>query len=93
MIERYTTESMGSIWSDQNKYQVWLDVEKKSTAEESGIKVGDIIFKVDDIVVNSYQDFVNINNENLRKSGDIISLDIWRNQENIKITLELKSFE
>ena len=72
---------------------VVVDVEKKSTAEESGIKVGDIIFKVDDIVVNSYQDFVNINNENLRKSGDIISLDIWRNQENIKITLELKSFE
>ncbi len=27
MIERYTTESMGKIWSDQNKYQVWLDVE------------------------------------------------------------------
>ncbi len=27
MIERYTTESMGTIWSDQNKYQVWLDVE------------------------------------------------------------------
>ena len=27
MIERYTTESMGAIWSDQNKYQVWLDVE------------------------------------------------------------------
>ena len=72
---------------------VVVDVEKKSTAEESGIKIGDIIFKVDDIVVNSYQDFVNINNENLRKSGDIISLDIWRNQENIKITLELKSFE
>ena len=27
MIERYTTESMGKIWSDHNKYQVWLDVE------------------------------------------------------------------
>ena len=27
MIERYTTEAMGSIWSDYNKYQVWLDVE------------------------------------------------------------------
>ena len=72
---------------------VVVDVEKKSAAEESGIKVGDIIFKLDDIVVNSYQDFININNENLRKSGDIISLDIWRNQETIKINLELKSFE
>ncbi len=27
MIERYTTEAMGAIWSDQNKYQVWLNVE------------------------------------------------------------------
>ena len=27
MIERYTTESMGKIWSDENKYKVWLDVE------------------------------------------------------------------
>ena len=27
MIERYTTEAMGRIWSDYNKYQVWLDVE------------------------------------------------------------------
>ena len=27
MIERYTTDSMGAIWSDYNKYKVWLDVE------------------------------------------------------------------
>ena len=72
---------------------VIVDVEKKSSAEKSGIKVGDIIVKVDDIVVNSYQDFININNENLRKSGDFISLDIWRNEEIRKINLELQSFE
>ena len=23
MIERYTTESMGEIWSDQNKFKTW----------------------------------------------------------------------
>lgn len=27
MIERYTREQMGKIWSDQNKYQNWLKVE------------------------------------------------------------------
>ena len=27
MIERYTTDAMGKIWSDHNKYKVWLDVE------------------------------------------------------------------
>lgn len=27
MIERYTRPEMGAIWSDQQKYQTWLDVE------------------------------------------------------------------
>lgn len=27
MIQRYTRPEMGRIWSDQNKYQCWLDVE------------------------------------------------------------------
>ena len=27
MIERYTLPEMGSIWTDQNRYQKWLDVE------------------------------------------------------------------
>ena len=27
MIERYQTDDMKNIWSDQNKYNTWLDVE------------------------------------------------------------------
>jgi len=27
MIERYTLERMGQIWSEQNKFQKWLDIE------------------------------------------------------------------
>jgi len=27
MIPRYTGEQIGSIWTDQNKYQTWLDIE------------------------------------------------------------------
>ena len=27
MIKRYSTQDMAEIWSDQNKYQKWLDVE------------------------------------------------------------------
>ena len=27
MIERYTLPEMGAIWTDQAKYQSWLDVE------------------------------------------------------------------
>lgn len=72
---------------------VVIDVEKQSTADISGITVGDIIFKVDDILVNSYQDFINVNNENLRKSGDIVKIQIWKNNNLEIINLELKNFE
>src|SRR6266403_2854355 len=27
MIERYTLPEMGTLWSEQNKFQKWLDVE------------------------------------------------------------------
>src|SRR5437763_15423530 len=27
MIERYTLPEMGALWSEQNKFQKWLDVE------------------------------------------------------------------
>ena len=76
-----------------NQGVVIIDVEKQSAAMDSGLQVGDIIFKVDDIVVNSNQDFININNENLRKSGDVIILDIWRSGNFDIIELELKNYE
>ena len=27
MLERYTRPEMGAIWTDQNRYQAWLEVE------------------------------------------------------------------
>ena len=76
-----------------NESVVIIDVEKKSAAMESGLKVGDIIFKVDDLVVNSNQDFININSENLRKSGDTIILEIWRTGNFYTVPLELKNYK
>jgi len=76
-----------------DKGAVIIDVEKKSAAMEAGLQVGDIIFKVDDIVVNSNQDFININNENLRKSGDIVILEVWRSGIFYTIELELKNYK
>ncbi len=39
MIERYTRPRMGHIWSDENKYQMWLEVEAAAseTLAEDGI--------------------------------------------------------
>ena len=31
MIQRYTHPEMGAIWSDEKKYQTWLDVELAAT--------------------------------------------------------------
>ena len=76
-----------------DKGAVIIDVEKKSAAMNAGLQVGDIIFKVDDIVVNSNQDFININNENLRKSGDIVILEVWRSGDFYIIELELKNYK
>ena len=27
MIERYSRDEMSSIWTDQNRYEAWLEVE------------------------------------------------------------------
>ncbi|WP_137791364.1 adenylosuccinate lyase [Bacillus sp. E(2018)] len=40
MIERYTRPEMGAIWTDENKYQAWLEVE--ILACEAWAELGDI---------------------------------------------------
>jgi len=40
MIERYSRKQLTDIWSEQNKYQIWLDVEV--AAAEAMEKLGQI---------------------------------------------------
>lgn len=40
MLTRYTRPEMGQIWTDQNKYQTWLEVE--TLAVEAWAELGDI---------------------------------------------------
>ena len=40
MIERYTREEMGNIWSDENRYAAWLEVE--ILASEAWASLGEI---------------------------------------------------
>ncbi|MDR3156817.1 MAG: adenylosuccinate lyase [Lactobacillales bacterium] len=40
MIERYTRPEMGNIWTDENRYQAWLEVE--ILADEAWAELGDI---------------------------------------------------
>ena len=38
MIERYTLPEMGAVWSEQAKFQSWLDVEIAAT--EANCRLG-----------------------------------------------------
>ena len=40
MLERYTRPEMGKIWTDENRYQAWLEVE--ILADEAWSELGDI---------------------------------------------------
>ena len=40
MIERYTRPEMGAIWTEENKYNAWLEVE--ILACEAWAEIGDI---------------------------------------------------
>ena len=71
---------------------VIVDIEKKSTAMLAGLKIGDIILKVDGILVNSNEDINAVNRQNFRKVGDQIELEVWRNHEILSIFLELKNY-
>ncbi|TAE25475.1 MAG: adenylosuccinate lyase [Candidatus Kapaibacterium sp.] len=39
MIERYTRPQMGAIWSDHNKFRIWLDIEIAASEAQSELGV------------------------------------------------------
>ena len=75
-----------------NNGAVIVDIEKKSTGMFAGLKIGDIIIKVDGVSIDSVEDINEINRQNFRKAGDEIQLEIWR-QGIIKVlNLQLKAY-
>ena len=75
-----------------NNGAVIVDIEKKSTGMNAGLKIGDIVIKVDGISVNSIEDVNEINRQNFRKAGDEIQLEIWRQGEIKLLNLKLKAY-
>ena len=45
------------------------------------------------INVKSYSDIIQVNRQNLRKAGDYILLEIWRNDTISTISVELKNYD
>ena len=75
-----------------NNGAVVVDIEKKSTSMIAGLKIGDIIIKVDGVFINSIEDLNEVNRQNFRKAGDVIQLEVWRQNEIKLFNLELKSY-
>ena len=65
------------------------DVEKNSSGDKSGIKVGDIILKVQNRNINSGLDISKVIDEGFHRTGDIIKLIVLRNNETKELDLEL----
>ena len=67
------------------------DVEKDSPGYEAGLKVTDVILKVQNKNVTVSSDITRIIDEGFHKTGDIIKLIIWRNEKTKELDLELAS--
>ena len=72
-----------------NNGVIITDIEKKSSGEKAGLKIGDIILQVEEKPVNSRTEILTIISESLKKTGDYITFSIWRDgrQINVKILL------
>ena len=66
------------------------DVEKQSSGEKAGLKVGDVIMEVDGKKINSAKDIARVIDEGLHKVGDIITLKILRENNSIELQLTLE---
>lgn len=62
-------------------------VEEKGPADVAGMKKGDIITKIDDKIVTSMTELTK--EKNNHKIGDTVSITVYRNGKNKKLTLKL----
>ena len=67
-----------------------IDLERQSSGEKSGLKIGDVILKVNNRKVNKLKDIKNIIDESLLKAGDKINLLILRDNVELEINLLLE---
>ena len=86
--------ALKKIWNSYlegiDKGVIVYDVEKKSAGEKAGLKIGDVILKVNSREINSVKDYDNAILEDEMKTGEYVELLILRNNESKVINLELE---
>ena len=68
------------------------DIEKRSSGEIAGLKVGDVILELDHYKIINGNDVIRAINEGLHKVGDTIKILVWRpsSGQNLELDLELE---
>ena len=66
------------------------DVEKQSSGERAGLKIGDVILEVDNRKINAPKDIIRVIDEGLHKVGDIVKLTVLRQNRPIEIQMVLE---
>ena len=66
------------------------DVEKRSSGEKAGLKIGDVILEVDEKKILSAEDIIRVIDEGLHKVGDILQLKIIRGNKMLLLKLKLE---
>lgn len=64
-------------------------VVKGSSAEKAGIKPGDVLLEVNGKPVSSKRDFIQAVEEDLLKTGDVITMKVWRDERELSVSLVL----
>ena len=72
MIPRYTTKEMGAVWTEENKFRKWLEIEKAVALAQAGL--GIIPGKAaDDIIKKSKFEVSKINEIEEKTNHDVIA--------------------
>ncbi|MDN6138989.1 MAG: adenylosuccinate lyase, partial [Tetragenococcus koreensis] len=72
MLARYTRKEMGKIWSDENRYNAWLETE--ILADEAWAELGEIPQKdVEKIKANATFDISRIQEIEAQTKHDVVS--------------------
>ena len=58
MIDRYSRKELKVIWSEENKYKIWLDIEIASAAATSTSNQILYLFSSDQISVSSFLEYL-----------------------------------
>ena len=73
-----------------SKGVIVTDVEKYSSGEKAELQIGDVILEVDNQTINSANDIIRVIDEGLFKVGDLILLEIIRNNDVKELQLILE---